>query len=195
MLDLHLSNRIILTAKVRMHILIEIWHLFRYNCSKVLVLWDEATLPTSGKRLLRIAYVPDCANWSDVPSWVKYCLIARVFCRVHVLAALTSSLWRWWMMHDLWLSLLVLTSIGIDYLRLRRCYDHLSRRGRVWIVNYTATRRCSRRRGASSLNVAYCLNLFCSGMIITCYGCALVKSTWLQHLFGRLQPDKTVLSY
>ena len=68
MLDLHLSNRIILTAKVRMHILIEIWHLFRYNCSKVLVLWDEATLPTSGKRLLRIAYVPDCANWSDVPS-------------------------------------------------------------------------------------------------------------------------------
>ena len=68
MLDLHLSNRIILTAKVRMHILIEIWHLFRYNCSIVLVLRDEATLSTSGKRLLRIAYIANCANRSDVPS-------------------------------------------------------------------------------------------------------------------------------
>ena len=80
MLDLHLTNGALVT-KVRMHILIEVWHLFLNSCSIdiVLILWDEATLPTSGKRLLRIAYVANCANRSDVPSRVKDGLIARVF--------------------------------------------------------------------------------------------------------------------
>ena len=69
MLDLHLTNGA-LVAKVRMHILIEVWHLFRYDSriDIVLILWDEASLPTSGKRLLRIAYIANCANWSDVPG-------------------------------------------------------------------------------------------------------------------------------
>ena len=102
MLDLHLTNRALVT-KVRMHILIEVWHLFRYDSriDIVLVLRDEASLPTSGKRLLRIAYVANCANRSDVPSRVKDCLIARVFCRADVLAALTSSLRWWWVMYYL----------------------------------------------------------------------------------------------
>ena len=102
MLDLHLTNGALVT-KVRMHILIEVWHLFRYDSriDIVLVLRDEASLPTSGKRLLRIAYIANCANRSDVPSRVKDGLIARVFCRANILTALTPSLRWWWMVHDL----------------------------------------------------------------------------------------------